>query len=404
VITGITGTRNRGVEALLSTAVAGLRRLWPECGIDVLTYDCEFDSRGGIPVRFHPNPYRVASPGRLAALAESLRPRRLRELRAAARVISGASAVIASGGDVFSSDYGALSRHLAPLSVAQRRGVPVFFLGHSIGRFLTAHDAESWLRCARRSVGVTVRESSSHQYVVETLGLREVAVRQAADTAFLLEPASPERGRDLARRCGLDEARPAVACSVSQGIVCYSPQDSEEHARAWTRLVEHIAADGQRQVLVVPHVQEREEHNDDRVLAARLVRSLRHLPSVLAAPDEASAADYKRLISGCAFGVAERMHAAIAGFSSCVPTLTVGYSIKAEGIVRDAYGDAHGVLVPLPRFVAPGQAAALFDRAWTRRDELAGRLAARLPGSIQGALANFEVLRELMPDPALRRG
>ncbi len=52
-------------------------------------------------------------------------------------------------------------------------------------------------------------------------------------------------------------------------------------------------------------------------------------------PDNANAAQIKYLISKCEMLVCCRTHASIAGYSSCVPTLAVSYSVKADGIGKD---------------------------------------------------------------------
>ena len=87
-------------------------------------------------------------------------------------------------------------------------------------------------------------------------------------------------------------------------------------------------------VLLIPHVQE--IYGDDRSLATSLHRSIA-FPSVAVASEDLSAAEYKRLISGCHMLVAERMHAAIAGLSSSVPTALVAYSLKARALADMAY-------------------------------------------------------------------
>jgi colanic acid/amylovoran biosynthesis protein WcaK/AmsJ len=381
--------------------VAGLRRHWPDSTIHVLTYDRSFDAQRGYPVEFHVNPFQSPSSSRLRTLTRMLRPRQYMARRRARRLLSGASAVIASGGDVFSSDYGGLSRHLMPLDYALKRRVPVFFLGHSIGRFRTAQEAQRWLGVSRRSLGITLRESASLKYVVEDLALTGVAIQQTADTAFLLEPATTARTQVLRRQYGLADSRSIVACCVSQGITHYTRQDDEEHVQAWARLIRHITSDQQRQVLIIPHVQAPDAGNDDRILAAKVMQELSGVPCVVGAMGDHTAAEYKALIAECALVVAERIHAAIAGFSSGVPTLAVGYSIKAEGIVADVYGATGGserLLVPFRRFVEPGHAPALFDEAWTRRDELARGLAAHKTDIRRAAERNFDVLAELLAE------
>lgn len=57
------------------------------------------------------------------------------------------------------------------------------------------------------------------------------------------------------------------------------------------------------------------------------------------------AEELKYIISQCRFFVGARTHATIAAYSTCVPTLVVGYSVKARGIATDIFGtDEHYVL------------------------------------------------------------
>ena len=54
--------------------------------------------------------------------------------------------------------------------------------------------------------------------------------------------------------------------------------------------------------------------------------------------DEHNCMEMKGFIARCRFFVGARTHATIAAYSSCVPTLVVGYSVKAGGLQRDLLG------------------------------------------------------------------
>lgn len=395
LITGITGLRNGGVDALLTTVVAGLRRRWPGCGIDVLTYDLPFDSRRAYDADFYANKFRDLSGRPIHQFARKILPRQRRDDSEMNRLVAGADCVIASGGDVFSSDYSGLRRHLMPLDAARRCGVPYFYLGHSIGRFRSKSDADAWLDSARGSAGVSVRESATHRYVVDELMLKEVPVHLAADTAFLLEPAPPEHVAGMWRMYGLEPGRPCVACVVSQGIAHFSQHDERQHVEAWKGVIRHILERTECQVLLIPHVQERAAINDDRLLASRIIREMDYRSPVRIAAAVHSAAEFKGLIGSCEFVIAERMHGAIAGLSLAIPTITVGYSIKAEGIIDDCFGTQNAALRPLidaKRFVETGGAMEAFDEYWPRRIEMADWLRASIPAVRARAEVNFEAL------------
>jgi polysaccharide pyruvyl transferase WcaK-like protein len=51
-----------------------------------------------------------------------------------------------------------------------------------------------------------------------------------------------------------------------------------------------------------------------------------------------NAAELKWAIGRCAVFAGARTHSTIAAISSCVPTLSIGYSLKADGINYDVYG------------------------------------------------------------------
>ena len=45
------------------------------------------------------------------------------------------------------------------------------------------------------------------------------------------------------------------------------------------------------------------------------------------------------MISQCRFFIGSRTHSVIAAYSSGVPTLALGYSIKSKGIAQDIFGE-----------------------------------------------------------------
>ncbi len=110
------------------------------------------------------------------------------------------------------------------------------------------------------------------------------------------------------------------------------------------------------------------------------------------------AAELKGLIAGSDMLIAERMHAAIAGLSSGVCTVAVGYSIKAEGIMRALLGDdvAEPLIVSVQRFAEPGVAERIVREAWRMRPEVEQRLGRRLPAVRELAGRNFDLIQDLL--------
>ena len=57
--------------------------------------------------------------------------------------------------------------------------------------------------------------------------------------------------------------------------------------------------------------------------------------------------ELKGYIARCRFFVGARTHATIAAYSTCVPTLVVGYSVKSRGIAQDLFGTEEGYVLPV---------------------------------------------------------
>lgn len=75
----------------------------------------------------------------------------------------------------------------------------------------------------------------------------------------------------------------------------------------------------------------------------------------------------KYIISKCRMFVGARTHATIAAYSTCVPTLVVGYSVKARGIARDLFGTEEKYVIPAQSLSNTGQLQEAFR--WIRMHE-----------------------------------
>ena len=62
---------------------------------------------------------------------------------------------------------------------------------------------------------------------------------------------------------------------------------------------------------------------------------------------EGNAPQLKWVISNCKMFIGARTHSTIAAYSTCVPTLVIGYSVKARGIAKDLFGTDKNYVVPV---------------------------------------------------------
>ena len=95
-------------------------------------------------------------------------------------------------------------------------------------------------------------------------------------------------------------------------------------------------------VLLVPHVVE--ENNNDYDFMKPIFEKFEHTGRIAILPSDLEARQYKGYIAGTRFFVGARTHSTIAAYSSGVPTIALGYSVKARGIAKDIFGEEKYVL------------------------------------------------------------
>ena len=145
----------------------------------------------------------------------------------------------------------------------------------------------------------------------------------------------------------------------------------------YRNLIRHIIDTTDQQIALIPHVVW--EQNDDRIPLRSLYQEFQDTGRLVMIEDH-SAEELKGYISRCSLLVAARTHACIAAYSSCVPTLALGYSIKAKGIARDLFGSYEHYVVPVQTLQEPDQLSKEFD--WL----------------IKNARQVGRILRDVMPD------
>ena len=125
-------------------------------------------------------------------------------------------------------------------------------------------------------------------------------------------------------------------------------QDNESKAgitmENYRMLIQYIIDNTQMQIALIPHVVW--ERNDDRKPIRELYDAFRSTGRVLEIPD-GTCEELKGFIGRCRLFVGARTHATIAAYSSCVPTLVVGYSVKARGIAKDLFGEEEHYVIPV---------------------------------------------------------
>jgi len=259
--------------------------------------------------------------------------------------LGGVLCALEIGGDNYSLDYGFPHLFLGMDRFLQASGLPVVIWGASVGPF----DGEPALAPAmfdhlRTLDGIFVRESSSRDY----LGANGIVqnVHLVADPAFVMDPTRPREAKRVppipSGTIGLNFS-PLVARNVLQ--LSQMPWElTADDIGPWVRLsadmVKAVCREFRQPVLLIPHVGSESPHNDD----ASFLQSVHALAvaegamGVTRIEADLTAPEIKWVISQCNLFAGTRTHATIAALSSGVPTLSLGYSLKARGLNQDIFG------------------------------------------------------------------
>lgn len=107
-------------------------------------------------------------------------------------------------------------------------------------------------------------------------------------------------------------------------------------------LVQHILNTTSMTIAFTPHVIE--PGNDDYECLEYFYDKFKNTGRALLLPNNLNAIQYKGYISRMRFFIGARTHATIAAYSTLIPTMVLGYSVKSKGIAKDIFGEEKLVL------------------------------------------------------------
>ncbi len=283
------------------------------------------------------------------------------------------------GGDMYCYDISKKEAILAN-RVFCRAGAKTILWGCSIEPELLKEP--ELIEDMKRYALITPRESITEK-ALRDAGVTE-NVKYFPDPAFFMQPEEIElpEGFVAGRTIGVNVSPMIVRHEKVEGITVEN----------YRRLMDHILEDTDNHVALIPHVMWK--NNDDRLALEELYRGYEKNERVVLFPDM-SCRKLKYIISKCRAFIGARTHATIAAYSSCVPTLVVGYSVKARGIARDLFGMEEHYVLPVQELEKEGELIGAYDWMMDREDEIRGTLERIMPGYCAKAGEAGEEIRKL---------
>ncbi len=205
-------------------------------------------------------------------------------------------------------------------NVLHERGVKTILWGCSMGKEnltplkeITLHNFDL----------IYTRESLTESFL-RSLGLKNVYC--LPDPAFVLQPEETAMP-DVFQRGDV------IGINLSNFVVGDFELDTPFGSQV-KELLDFILNETQFQVLLIPHVTW--DGQDDRIVANNIKRLYLDNPRIsVLRIDTINYCQIRYIISKCKLFIGARTHAVISAYSTCVPTLALGYSIKSKGIAKD---------------------------------------------------------------------
>ena len=227
---------------------------------------------------------------------------------------------------------------------------------------------------------ITARESISYE-ALKRVNSNTVLV---SDSAFALKTVKEPLPIELNNReiVGLNLSPLVENLEKKKGII----------RRNYEVLIEHIINNTDWSILLIPHVVW--EGTDDRIINDFFFDKYKDCGRVFAVED-ANCEVLKGYISRCRFFIGARTHATIAAYSSCVPTIVLGYSVKSKGIAKDLFGSYENYVLPVQSIKQPNNIVDAFKWLVANVDRIKNNLQNVLPEYINRVYDGVSALKKL---------
>lgn len=227
---------------------------------------------------------------------------------------------------------------------------------------------------------VVARESITYNAIKEVQ--RNTVL--AADPAFFMkaEICDIDERLNKGKIIGINISPHILKCERNNGIAYEN----------YKELIAYILKESDYSIALIPHVVWK--HNDDLEVLRKLYDEFQQDPRLILVEDH-TAPELKYIISRSDIFVGARTHATIAAYSSCVPTLVVGYSVKARGIAQDLFGQSEGYVLPVQELENKYDLRNQLIKIWDNEVSIKRHLEAKLPTYMAEGRDSVESIRNL---------
>lgn len=366
VLYGFGGSYNHGGEAIIQTTSKLIRELDKDAKIILSTHFKEQDLEFSLPVEQYCE--RDIKALEQKKSSEEVYAELINE-------IDKDSVVISIGADNYCYDNW---RKWIPIhEKAKEAGAKTIFWSSSIEPDMIEDEMLEHLKTFDL---ITVRESITYD-VLKKGGLTNI--KKCYEVAFALDK------KEIPLPDGFEENN-TIALNVSP-LVLRREKTEGIILRNIYDCIEDILSSTNHKILLIPHVL---SSMDNDVDALRVIKEhYKTEDRIIFLEENYSASEYKYIISKCRFGIFARTHASIASYSSFVPTIVMGYSVKSAGIAKDLGMEEY--LLPIEK-LEDGALLDCFRKLRVNEENVRSQLENKKEEMSSGVRAGYDALKELV--------
>lgn len=288
---------------------------------------------------------------------------------------------VSIGGDTYCYDY-MVEEIMLTNSMLHKLGTKTILLGCSVEPELVKRsDVAADMKLYDK---ILARESITYNALLDA-GVSKERLELAPDPAFTLDT------QYLPLPDGWKEGK-MIGLNLSPLIGMYA-EDKDIALKCYEGLIQHIIDTTDNNIALIPHVVW--DRSNDFIPLTSLYEKFKDTGRVILLQDH-NATQLKGFIARCRLFIGARTHATIAAYSSCVPTLVIGYSVKARGIARDLFGTEDKYVLPVQDLKTTKQLIEGYEWLNNHADGITQKLKKSIPEYIIKARRNGSAVMDLL--------
>ena len=283
---------------------------------------------------------------------------------------------ISVGGDIYC--YDDYPKYIQLHQMICQRGCKTILLGCSLNEKL--FNDPKFVEDMKSYDYISARESLTYE-LLKKAGLKSIGL--SPDSAFTLPKEEVQLPSNFIENN-------TVGINVSP-LGMEREQEDNVLLDNYRNLIAYILNKTDYAVALIPHVIW--SGNDDRSILNKLYDEFKKSERIVVIQD-CNCMQLKGYIAKCRFFVGARTHATIAAYSTEVPTLVVGYSIKSRGIAKDIFGREENYVIPIEQIKEENKLTQAFIWLQENENHIREHLKKRMPQYIKDAENVKEKIKE----------